>query len=70
MDVKLRLNDPSTDEEIKKVTVQLKMGKSPGIDGIPAEFYQYGREAVLDKLQDLFTKCWDKGTLAQDIREM
>ena len=28
-----------TGEEIKKATIQLKVGKSPGIDGIPAEVY-------------------------------
>ena len=57
MDVKLELDDPPTREEIKKATMQLNVGKSPGIDGIPAEVYQYGGEAVVDKLQDLFTNC-------------
>ena len=33
-DVKLELDDPPTREEIKKVTMQLKVDKSPGIDGI------------------------------------
>ena len=69
MDVKLQLDDPPTREEIRKATMQLKVGKSPGIDGIPAEVYQYGGEAVLDKLQDLFTNCWEKGTLLQDLRD-
>ena len=55
MDVKLDLDDPPTHEEIK-------VDKSPGIDGIPAEVYRRRGEAVLDKLQDLFT-CWEKGTL-------
>ena len=49
--------------------MQLKVGKSPGIDGIPAEVYQHGREAVLDELQDLLTNCWEKGTLLQDLRD-
>ena len=31
--------------------------------------YQHGGEAVLDKLQDLFTNCWEKGTLPQDLRD-
>ena len=44
--------------------MQLEVSKSPGIDGIPAEVYQHGVEAVLDKLQDLFTNCWEKGTTA------
>ena len=69
MDVKLELDDPSTCEEIKKATTQLKVDKSSGIDGIPAEVYQHGEEAVLDKLQDLFTNCWEKGTLPQDLKD-
>ena len=49
--------------------MQLKVGKSPGIDGIPAEVYQHRGEAVLDKLQDLFTNCWEKGTQPQVLRD-
>ena len=69
VDMKLELDDPSTREEIRKATMQLKMGKSPGTDGIPAEIYQHGRKAVLKKLQDLFTNCLRKGTLPQDLRD-
>ena len=69
VDMKLKLDDPLTRKEIKKATMQLKVGKSPGIDGIPAEVYQHGGEAVLDKLQDLFTNCWEKRTLQQDLRD-
>ena len=68
VDVKLELDDPPIREEIKKATMQLKVSKSPSIDGIPAEVYQHGREAVLNKLKDLFTNCWEKGTLPQDLR--
>ena len=50
VDVKLELDDPPTREEIRKATTQQKVGKSPGIDGIPAEVYQQGGETVLDKL--------------------
>ena len=39
VDVKLELDDPPTREEIKKATIQLMVGKSPGIDGTPAEIY-------------------------------
>ena len=70
VDMKLELDDPPTREEIKKATVQLKVGKSPGIDGIPAEVYQHRREAVLDKLQDLFINCMEKGTLLQYLRDV
>ena len=56
-DVKLGHDEPPTREETKKATMQLKVGTSPGIDDIPAEVYQHGGEAVLDKLQELFTCC-------------
>ena len=67
VDVKLKLNDLPTREEIGKATMQLKVDKSPGIDGIPAEVYQNGSETVLDNLLDLSTNCWEKGT--QDLRD-
>ena len=35
--VKLELDDLPTHEEIRKATMQLKVGKSPGINGSPAE---------------------------------
>ena len=64
--MKLELDDPPTREEIRKATMQLKVGKSPGIDGTLAEDYQLGGDAVLDKLQHLFTNCLEKGTLPPD----
>ena len=47
----------------------LKVLKSPGINGIPEEVYQHGGDAVLDKLQDLFTNCRKKGTQPEDFRD-
>ena len=35
--LKLELDDQPTREQVKKVTMQMKVGKSPGIDGIQAE---------------------------------
>ena len=58
VDVKLELDDSPTREEIKKATMQLKVVKSPGIDGIPVEVYQHWGEAMLDKLFSLMsTSC-------------
>ena len=37
VDMKLELDDPPTCQEIKKDVLQLKVDKSPGTDGIPAE---------------------------------
>ena len=47
VDVKLELDDPPTCETIRKATMQLKVGKSPGIDGLPAEVYQQGEKQFL-----------------------
>ena len=41
VDVKLELDDPPTREEIRKATIQLKVGKTPVNDGIPAEVCQH-----------------------------
>ena len=48
-DVKLEIDDPLTHEEIKKATVQLKVGKSHGLDSVQAEVYQDGGEATSGK---------------------
>ena len=41
VDLKLELDDPPTREEIRKATMQLKVGKTPVIDGIPTEVCQH-----------------------------
>ena len=40
VNVKLELCDPSTHEEIKKVTLQQKVGKAPGTEGTSKKVYQ------------------------------
>ena len=62
-DVKSFLDNPPTRDEIKEAIAKLKHGKSPGSDGIPAEVYQHGGDALLSRLHDLFTKCWELGVL-------
>jgi len=69
VETKWELDDPPTLEEISKATTQLNPGKSPGIDGIPAEVYQNGGEALLDKLQIFFSSCWERGVVPQDLRD-
>ena len=46
VDMKLELDDPPTRKEIRKTTMQQKVGKSPGIDGIPAEVSAWGRNSA------------------------
>ena len=39
VDAKLELDDQPTHKEIENATMQLKVGRSPSVDGIPAEVY-------------------------------
>ncbi|XP_071652374.1 uncharacterized protein [Temnothorax longispinosus] len=47
------VQDPPTLLEVKKVIIKLKNNKSPGADGIPAEFYKCGGEELAIYLQRL-----------------
>ena len=47
---KQKLDAPITLEEIKTAIFQMKPGKSPGLDGIPVEFYQ----EFWDEIKDLY----------------
>ena len=65
VDVKLELDYPRISRRDQESHNAAEGGKSPGIDGIPAEVYQHGGEAVLHYPQDLFTNCWEKTILPQ-----
>eukprot|EP00914_Ancora_sagittata_P004859 GHVO01010160.1.p2 GENE.GHVO01010160.1~~GHVO01010160.1.p2 ORF type:complete len:144 (+),score=24.86 GHVO01010160.1:209-640(+) len=45
---------PSLPETLKAIK-QMRSGKAPGSDSIPAEIYKYGGEALAVHLSDLFT---------------
>ena len=66
-DVKLELGYPPTREEIEKTTTQLKVSSHLALIAFQLA-YQYGGDVVLDKPNDLFTNCWEKWTLPEDLR--
>ena len=49
---------PSLREEVKAAIRALKMGKSAGVDNIPAELIQAGGEAMIDILISICNKIW------------
>ena len=63
------LDDPPTCDKIKEAIAKRKHGKSTGIDGLQAEVYQHGGDALLRTLHGLFTKCWELGVLPQDLKD-
>ena len=66
-DVKMELDVLPSCAEVKKAIAQLKSHEARGIDGIPAEVYKEGGDVLLNKLTDLLSACWEKGTVPQDF---
>ena len=50
--------NPPTLEEIVAAIKSTKSGKTPGLDGLPAEIYKYGGGAFHTQLQKLYRTCW------------
>ena len=60
------VNDNFTSREINQAINSLKCNKSPGIDGIPAEFLKHCKDVLLDEIKYLFNHIIDH----QDFSEI
>ena len=54
-------NFPILREEVEAAEKSLKKGKSAGVDNIPAELIQAGREAVTNIVTAIYSKIWQTG---------
>ena len=52
---------PILREEVEAAVKALKIGKSAGVDNIPAELVQEGGEAIIDILTSICNKIWKTG---------
>ena len=52
------LDVPPTIEEVAAAVSEMRNGKAPGSDGIPAEIYKHGGDALLCRLHALFKIVW------------
>ena len=57
------LCEPITEDEVRNVILKLPMGKAPGLDGLPYEFYKKFRERFAPILAKLFNHLLDMGYL-------
>ena len=51
-----------------KAVKQTSSGKSPGVDGIPAEIFKHGGDCMKRKLAHLFRLIWIKGSVPQELK--
>ena len=56
-----------TFKEILATTKSIKSGKTPGLDGIPAEIYRYGGTAFHAQLLKFYRICWTAKELPQQF---
>ena len=62
------LNTDITLSECYTSLKEMKNGKTPGSDGLPAEFYKHFWETLAPILQDLYIECMDKKKLNKTAR--
>ena len=68
-DDKLILEQPITLEEIEIAIRQLAVGKCPGLDGIPQEFYLTFLQDIKYNLHSLFKRWVEEGQMSSSSRE-
>ena len=64
------LNATPSLEEVTEATNKMKIGKTPGKNGIPAEVYKHGGEQLIKRLHQLIRLCWQEGTIPQDFKNV
>ena len=67
--VQEHLADRPTKAEIRKAIKLLQSGKAPGEDGIPAEIYKHGGEAIIFHIFSLFGYIWRDEDIPQELKD-
>lgn len=63
------LDKEFTLEELDRIVSKIKLGKSPGLDGFPVEFYKVFSKELLPYLQELLSYCMNQGAILMSWSE-
>ena len=55
--------------EVKQALKKTKMGRTPGIDGIPAELYKVDSDVAVKELTRLFKRIWHEEKIADQWKK-
>jgi len=58
-----------TKEQIKTAIRKIGNNKSPGPDGLPAEFYKLFEDIIIEPLHEAIKDCWTSGCLTETMRQ-
>jgi hypothetical protein len=58
------LDEKITDAEVEHAVFQTKDNKSPGLDGIPFEFYKVFWSKLKGPYLDAINECFEQGSLS------
>eukprot|EP00112_Aurelia_sp_Birch-Aquarium-sp1_P012597 Seg265.3 transcript_id=Seg265.3/GoldUCD/mRNA.D3Y31 product="Transposon TX1 putative 149 kDa protein" protein_id=Seg265.3/GoldUCD/D3Y31 len=62
------LEEPLSPDECKAALDLMKQDKSPGSDGLPAEFYKFFWDTIGEDLVEVLNFCFSKGLLTESMR--
>ena len=65
---KLVLDEPLSADKCHKAHINMKSDKSPGSDGLPAEFYNFFWDEIGKALVDVLNFCFNSGLLTESMR--
>lgn len=60
-------NNDITNEEIEGALSGMKNGRSPGLDGLPCEFYKAFRTVLIPVLNIIYHEVWTKGVVSPSM---
>lgn len=68
-EIKMQLDQFPTRNEMQIALAQLRNGKAPGEDGLPAELFKLGGTVLHDEIMKLLKTIWETEQVPQDFKD-